>query len=111
MSNENDKFNDIYDFFLILDPQIADIDRIDEQEEGKEEKEKKIKLMKKIEERYTNGIKSFGERMFHIIENDKLELNEMNIGFTGDLSTKLNFGVFQIGAGTGISIAFKIKKK
>ncbi len=107
MTYENDNFDDNFDFFLIFDPEIADIARGDEEED----KEEKIKLMKKIEKKYINGIKSFGERMFQTIENDNIKLDEINIDFNGDLSTRLNFGIFQIGGGTGTSIAFKLKKK
>ena len=105
MINENDKIDEVFDFFLILDVETADIDR------GEEDEKNKIKLMKKIEKKYINGIKSFGARMFKTIDDQYLDLDEININFKGDLSTRLNFGVFEIGGGVGASISFKIKKK
>jgi len=107
MINENDKINEVFDFFFILDVETADIDRGEDEEDEKS----KIRLMKKIEKKYVKGIKSFGERMFKTIDDQYLELDEININFKGDLSTRLNFGVFEIGGGVGASISFKLKKK
>ncbi|GAG30082.1 unnamed protein product, partial [marine sediment metagenome] len=45
------------------------------------------------------------------IDDQYLELDEINIDFKGDLSTRLNFGVFEIGGGVGATISFKLKKK
>lgn len=47
MINENDKIDEILDFFLILDVETADIDR------GEEDEKNKINLMKKIEKKNT----------------------------------------------------------
>ncbi len=102
MSNENDE---VFDLYFIIEPEKAEIVR------GEEDEKKIPRVMRRIEKKYINGIKSFGARMFKIIDDENLELDEINLDFKGDLSSRLNFGVFEIGGGVGASISFKLKKK